>query len=111
MKNSSFENRVSLTRKNENLIRTVEELSSCYAKREEFALKNSYAFPMHTSEICLPVGFCAFVIAAGAYVYAVAAAAAAVVELVWFVLAAWTIASGESNNIAIADFTTYKNIA
>ena len=61
MRNLSFENRASLSQKSDDLVRIVEELSSSYAKREEFAIKMSHlSSEMRTSEICTgPVFFCA----------------------------------------------------
>jgi len=105
MNSLSFQNRVSLSRKSEDITRTVEELSSCYAKREEFAVSNPHAFAMRTSEICVPLpvfvcGFYAFVGAVMAVVAGVVAAVGAAV-LLWPAI----------DSLAMADFTTYKNIA
>ena len=55
MKNLSFENRTSLTRKSESIIKTIEELSSCYVEREKFALLNPHAQIIRTSEIFPPL--------------------------------------------------------
>jgi len=77
MGNLCFENRVSLTRKSEDIAKTVAELSSCYAKREEFALKNPHALgAMRTSEICDPLPF--FI----CYIYAIAVSTAGIAIVV-----------------------------
>ena len=54
MNSLSFENRISLTRKSEDLTKIVEELSSSYAKREDFVLINPRLFANKTSEIIFP---------------------------------------------------------
>jgi len=69
MNSLSFENRISLARKSEDIVRAVEELSSCYAKREEFALKNSHLLPIRTSEICTPIFVCVAAVIAGVVGY------------------------------------------
>ena len=78
MNKLNFENRVSLSRKSDDLIPVIENLSSSYAKRVEFASKNSHLFTTYskTSEICGP-GFCAIPVAVFAYAYAVFVAIAA----------------------------------
>ena len=110
MKNLSFENRVLLTRKRENLTKAVEELSSSYAKREEFASENSHVFTTYTSEICSPLGFiciaAAIVYALGAVVAAVGVAIAAVAAV-----GVWVVPDDrDSDSIAMIDSTIYKNI-
>jgi len=86
MNRLSFENRVSLSRKSVDIIQTVEELSSSYAKREEFVLTNSHLFTthVHTSEVCTVFAAMCVAIVAGAVgiyglVYTVAVAFVAAV--------------------------------
>jgi hypothetical protein len=77
MKTSNFENRVSLTQKNESLSKQIEELSASYNKRLNY-VKNFATF--RTSEICTPppvaicgiwvIGAAVLVIAVGAWFYA-----------------------------------------
>ena len=101
MNKLNFESRISLTRKNEELIKTVEELSSCYAKREEFLLKSphKHLLAMHTSEICGP-GVCV----AALFVLAVAAVAVLAIAL------ADVIGYQERMSYAMSDVSIYSNI-
>ena len=84
MNNSIFENRVSLSRKNEDIVKTVEELSSSYAKRLNFASKHLHDYPiMRTSEIGVGGFFLAVAVIAGAAVIAAFAVIAAAQLLFW----------------------------
>ena len=97
MNKLNFESRISLTRKNEELIKTVEELSSCYETREEFALKNSHLYAIRTSEICGPA-VCVFGILVGVIAVAVAAAIA------------WVKVLPENSYDEISDRSIYSDI-
>jgi hypothetical protein len=105
MVNLSFENRVSLIRKSEDLTKAVEELSSSYEKREDFVSKNPYR--TQTSEICLEPFVCAVVLAVAIWVLGAVIACAAV--------GAGTVAlcaheALPCNDYAMIDSVIYKNI-
>lgn len=112
MGNLNFENRISLTRKSEDFLKAVEELSFCYAKREEFALKNPHILrTMHsTSEVCSPFFVCAAVaiVAVGGFMYA--AVVAIVAAAVGFSTCVGVTGYDDEGICEIIDFTTYKNI-
>ena len=111
MNSLNFENRVFLTRKNEELIRIVEELSSCYAKREEFALKNPHPHlhALHTSEICAP-GIC---FAAAAILVVLLAETVAVVHSIvgcWAKTVPCVYEEATDMMISMVDIPIYRNI-
>ena len=103
MNNLAFENRVSLYRKSEDIVKTVEELSSSYEKRVDFASKNLNAYPiiMRTSEI--GVG--------GTFFMIVAIAAAAAVAAFYFIAAAELLFWDGNDFQGRVDSIIYKNIA
>ena len=100
MDSLSFENRVSLTRKSEDLNNAVEELSSSYAKRESIATINSR--PTRTSEICTAIAYCYM------FTIAVAAFAGAIVIYGEVGVCSWGLDCG--GGYAMVDSALYKNI-
>ena len=103
MNSLNFENRVSLTRKSENLAKIIEELSSSYEKRESFAAIKILP-QLHTSEVGLAVVFVliAAVIAIGG-----------VITMGWNITHCETEFSGECfayYPYATTDSVTYSNI-
>jgi hypothetical protein len=101
MNRFNFENRVSLTRKSEDLINTVDELSSCYEKRLDFVSKNLITYPTsRTSEISTAAAVASFL--ALAAVLAIAA---------FYVVAAASMLFWDHNDFnSMVDSYTYKNI-
>jgi len=80
MNSLSIENRVSLSRERENgdILKKVEELSSSYANREDYALNHSNVFKRYTSEICTVPGVCLAIVVGAVYTFGVVVSAGAV---------------------------------
>jgi hypothetical protein len=111
MNNSNFENRVSLSRKNEDFTKIVEDLSLDYRNRDDFLQKYPNTRP-YTSEVCSAGAVCiagaffavgAFVIIVAGVAYGVAAGVAAWVGCVYEV-------ARSSGCFANIDKVSYKNV-
>lgn len=98
------ENRVSLSRKSEDLFKIVEELSSSYTKREKFAFANALEVQKYTSEVCTFFILCAYV----SYVGAVALGVAVVAGYLACGFDIWDCSGG--GEYAMVDSMTYKNV-
>jgi hypothetical protein len=107
MANLNFENRVSLTRKSEDLIKVVEDLSSNYQNRENFFCTPKNNSEIKTSEICT-IGAVCFAYM-GFFAWAAAIAVGAVLAGAW----RWVMCKAEvlpCYDYAMLDSVNYKNI-
>jgi hypothetical protein len=112
MNSLSFENRVSLIRKSEDLAKIIEDLSSDYQNRADF-LHEKPCTHLFTSEVCSPFVLCAgaiffiyaaIVAAVGAVLYAVAAGVGVVAGCVY------EVSRGNCFEFASINQVSYKNV-
>ncbi|MDR1181372.1 MAG: hypothetical protein LBL13_05295 [Bacteroidales bacterium] len=109
MTNLSLKNRVSLTRKSEDLIKVIEDLSSNYQNRENFFCMPQNNSEIKTSEICT-IGFICV-----AYVAGLVAAWLAGVAVVYAFAGALQVGACKTeflpcNDYAMVDSVIYKNV-
>ncbi len=103
MKCLDFENRVSLTQKNENLKEIIESLASDYKNREDFLGTPCSNTEIKTSEVCSG-GY--LVCAAGVGIVFIAA----VIASVYAAVAGFSWAIGYNYDTIEVDSVIYKNI-